>query len=465
MRAPDPDASISSSPPSLIRKCAACGEHKCAACEEEEKLHRKAAGGAGAATSVGGGAAAPASAHQALKGPGRPLDPAARAFFEPRFGYDFGAVRVHTNADAAHSARDIGARAYTAGSSIVFAEGQHSTSTPDGKRLIAHELAHVVQQGKARRDRDVIRRAPWGACPEGERRSAANPFIYNAAEHNAVFQYKAKHPTHCVVTNEMIALDIDPGCKGEENDDVQAIRREFHHGHEVNRRSVESAKNVTRRPESKSGALIEESLEKVKALQQPDIIDVTTHQIYEITTIGQRDRKRRKFQSRYLPLLNAITRRFWSAGEQLKPLKLTLDLPKLGTICDGQTDFRRWAGVIQYEVIKHKDDKESKKKKKKKEDKKEDKKKKKNTEKKEEEEKKKKKGKKEGENEDKKDGAPGGNIGFGIGIFSSGGGRATPCSASQSTPMARPMERPARGSFTTPTATPSPRRPSAQART
>ena len=77
---------------------------------------------------------------------GRPLDPASRAFFEPRFGFDFSAIRIHADAEASASARSLGARAYTAGAHIVFHDGEYAPLTATGRRLLAHELTHVVQQ-------------------------------------------------------------------------------------------------------------------------------------------------------------------------------------------------------------------------------------------------------------------------------------------------------------------------------
>ncbi|MGI8521631.1 MAG: eCIS core domain-containing protein [Actinomycetota bacterium] len=81
-----------------------------------------------------------------LRSPGRSLDPAARAEVEPRFGYDFDQVRVHTDAQAAESARSIGAQAYTLGGDVVFGAGKYAPGTSEGRRLLAHELTHVVQQ-------------------------------------------------------------------------------------------------------------------------------------------------------------------------------------------------------------------------------------------------------------------------------------------------------------------------------
>ncbi|HSA87019.1 MAG TPA: DUF4157 domain-containing protein, partial [Nitrospira sp.] len=89
---------------------------------------------------------APPIVHEVLNSPGRPLDPATRAFFEPRFGHDFSQVRVHTDERAEQSARAVNAHAFTVGPNIVFGAGKFSPASQGGRRLLAHELAHVVQQ-------------------------------------------------------------------------------------------------------------------------------------------------------------------------------------------------------------------------------------------------------------------------------------------------------------------------------
>jgi len=82
----------------------------------------------------------------ALKGGGQPLPKSIRAFFEPRFGYDFSQVRVHTDSEGAKLAKTLSAKAFTVGQDIVFGAGQYSPQTSVGKKLLAHELTHVVQQ-------------------------------------------------------------------------------------------------------------------------------------------------------------------------------------------------------------------------------------------------------------------------------------------------------------------------------
>ena len=81
-----------------------------------------------------------------LKGGGQLLSENDRAFFEPRFGRDFSQVRLHTDTQAAESARAVNSRAFTVGQDVVFGAGQYAPGTSEGRRLMAHELTHVVQQ-------------------------------------------------------------------------------------------------------------------------------------------------------------------------------------------------------------------------------------------------------------------------------------------------------------------------------
>lgn len=88
--------------------------------------------------------------HEALgAGSGRTLDAPTREFMERRFGYDFSQVRVHAGSVAARSATALHSHAYTLGTDIVFAGGQYAPETSAGRRLLAHELTHVIQQGGA----------------------------------------------------------------------------------------------------------------------------------------------------------------------------------------------------------------------------------------------------------------------------------------------------------------------------
>ncbi|HET7865315.1 MAG TPA: DUF4157 domain-containing protein, partial [Burkholderiaceae bacterium] len=137
LRMPDPGRLQSGIAPAAVRPLSI--QRRCSQCEEE--LHRRHDGVSADPTTADLG-----QVDATLRQPGRPLDPAARAFFEPRFGADFSAVRVHTDMQAAESARAVNALAYTVGRDVVFNTGQYAPHSGPGRRLLAHELAHVVQQ-------------------------------------------------------------------------------------------------------------------------------------------------------------------------------------------------------------------------------------------------------------------------------------------------------------------------------
>jgi hypothetical protein len=134
--------------------------------------------------------AAPASVDQALAIPGRPLEPALRQDMEKRFGYDFSRVRIHSGAAAEQSARDVDAHAYTLGQDIVFGAGGFAPGTQEGRRLIAHELTHVVQQGP------LGQVAPQAnpSMPSGVIRRQPRPSVKPAAKAKARLADLAKDP-------------------------------------------------------------------------------------------------------------------------------------------------------------------------------------------------------------------------------------------------------------------------------
>ncbi len=142
MSASSPQLRGPAATPVLRRKCACeASGAECSECKKkkEEKLMLKAQSSVVPSE-------APPSVHQVLRSPGQALDSAARAFFEPRFGADFSRVRIHTDASAAASARSVNALAYTVGNNVVFGAGQYDVGSGDKRRLLAHELAHTLQQ-------------------------------------------------------------------------------------------------------------------------------------------------------------------------------------------------------------------------------------------------------------------------------------------------------------------------------
>jgi hypothetical protein len=161
------------------RRTCACGgtpgpDGECAACKARRLgLRRKPAGGGGTA------GRAPAVVHEVLSSPGRPLEPATRTDMEQGLGRGLGDVRVHTGDRAAASARAVGAVAYTVGSDIVFARGRHAPGTPEGRRLLAHELAHVVQQrgGTALLQRQAITPTCNAVAFDPETQACCNGFV------------------------------------------------------------------------------------------------------------------------------------------------------------------------------------------------------------------------------------------------------------------------------------------------
>ena len=145
---------------------------------------------------------APAAVHEALNAPGRPLDATTRAFFEPRFGADLSEVQVHNDHRAANSAQQVGARAYAVGSHLVFGAGEYAPGVPAGQKLIAHELAHVVQQGMG--DAGDVRRdpappgsgsAPVSPAPAPSPAPTLAPGATPACAEQPTFRYTSKPPT------------------------------------------------------------------------------------------------------------------------------------------------------------------------------------------------------------------------------------------------------------------------------
>lgn len=111
--------------------------------EEEEKNLPVTRSAAGEAHEVDGNLE---TGIRALPGSGRPLPSDVRSDMESRMGFEFSGVRIHTDSNAGHLARDVSAHAFTVGNDIVFANNQYRPDTADGRKLLAHELTHVVQQ-------------------------------------------------------------------------------------------------------------------------------------------------------------------------------------------------------------------------------------------------------------------------------------------------------------------------------
>jgi hypothetical protein len=166
MRMPDPARDT----PTLQRACSSCEDEqlqtmplggtgaglptlqRLGSMEEDDESLQASPIGSGVIASASGGLVASGEASAqvaAARQGGEPLSGPERAFFQPRLACDLSAVRVHSGAQAAAAAASVGARAFTVGPDIVLGAGQPGPSSPDGRRLFAHELAHVIQQGHA----------------------------------------------------------------------------------------------------------------------------------------------------------------------------------------------------------------------------------------------------------------------------------------------------------------------------
>ena len=154
-------------------------------------------------SAAAGHAAAPPIVHEVLRSPGQPLDVSTRAFFERRFAHDFGHGRVHTDTKAAASSRAVQATAYTVGRDIVFADNKYAPTTTAGRRLLAHELPHVVQQ--------VDRTQPSGELSVNHDRAEENE-----ADAVAIDRGRSASAPPLAVTYAFVALAVARQAKAQE---------------------------------------------------------------------------------------------------------------------------------------------------------------------------------------------------------------------------------------------------------
>lgn len=144
-----------------------------------------------------------------LQGGGQPLSNDVRAYMEPRFGVDFSQVRVHADAGAVELARAVNAHAFAVGKDIVFGDGQYAPHSDDGKKLLAHELTHVVQQGGGGRlSRAGLQREEKTVATTAE---TTDPSIealdLDEKAKKAAYELKKKHPTISFTSGRRTAAD------------------------------------------------------------------------------------------------------------------------------------------------------------------------------------------------------------------------------------------------------------------
>lgn len=194
-RKPNPDSlPVQAKPitttPFMQRKCAECENE-----EDKEILQRqplsnsitpfiqsKGNGAASVSDSLSGSI-------QNSRGRGAPLDGNSQSFMEARFGVDFSSVKIHTDSDSVQMNKELNAQAFTVGNDVYFNEGKYQPDTNNGKRLLAHELTHVLQQGHATQTDNIQRDTPTGGAPDSPSRME----IVQAAENSKAFQINLRN--------------------------------------------------------------------------------------------------------------------------------------------------------------------------------------------------------------------------------------------------------------------------------
>ena len=235
----------------------------------------------------------PASVDQILNSPGRPLEAGLRQDMEERFGHDFSQVRVHSGAAAEQSARDVNAHAYTVGQDIVFGEGKFVSGTREGRRLIAHELTHVLQQTDSSNPtrvgslpvrtlgtRPMLSRVSCEAmgCPLVTVPLAVGPLVpsWRDAERCLQHHYKKTTGHTCGFNKDWVGVTS-------KNEDEQIIidRLRPH----FTGRGFDPEGTISPKTGKKKKSVSEERQGSQQRQAEPDIFDFTKLRIMEITTI------------------------------------------------------------------------------------------------------------------------------------------------------------------------------------
>ena len=285
--------------PSLQRKCACGGtpgpDGECEECKQNRFLQRKAVGVPTANT-------VPSVVHEVLNSPGQRLEPTARSLMEARFGYDFSHVRVHTDARAADSATAVNALAYTAGQNIVFGATQYNPTTNRGRQLLAHELAHTIQQRSSGTASDLVL-----ASPSSQLESQADDIVSRAVTGGPTNLIKPADAPAGFILRHSADKSVCPGppdweiisagpkeVYGPANDAIEAAYRndprnakhsvlfgsQFQYGGDP-RGGIGLPQGA---PDRKTGDALLSRFRGLQRQRAPDIMDFTDRVFYEIKT-------------------------------------------------------------------------------------------------------------------------------------------------------------------------------------
>ncbi len=302
---------------------------------------------------------------KALAAKGLPLDPSLRSELESRFSHDFSKVRIHTDLAAAASARSLGSEAFTVGSGIFFAEGRYAPCTEEGIWLLAHELAHVIQQA-GRNSSDTV-------DPEH-----ARELLENQADRAAGIIAAGKHlPFGFSFTNAspgMIQCHEGPACPGipvsakdriiwmPANEVIETAYKNDPRTGPVNSlffgSQFETGRDVLPPAgfvKSKFAKILLKRLRGLVNQRRPDIIDFHNRVMYEIKTVGNETQGRVQLES-YYKIADEVRRAYASDTEPpwkveyatwYPPHVLPFPTDPLNKIvCTRATDHTRWPGLI-----------------------------------------------------------------------------------------------------------------------
>lgn len=199
----------------------------------EEALHAKV--NAGYTAEVGSDLESSIQSHKA---DGQALSISTRNFFEPRFGYDFGQVRVHSNASAEHICNQLGARAFTLGKEVFFQRNSYNPNSAEGKRLLGHELTHIVQQSAApaKKSNSLVKKEVLSGFKKKERNLDNDNLIISQGQMNRVMTLREetvlrKEEASSVQQHTGNTYGVNSGMTGEQIQD--AFYRSFFN-HQVN---------------------------------------------------------------------------------------------------------------------------------------------------------------------------------------------------------------------------------------
>lgn len=278
---------------------------------------------------VGRDAAVPSLVNAVLSTPGHPLEPRAREILEPRLGHDFSRVRVHDDSQAAQSARAVGAVAYTVGRHVVL-------GAPDGTRaglpVLAHELAHVVQQGEAP-PRLLFRHTGKGCLNEpGWNRISAEPKdVWLGANVAIENHYKNGHPNNAILTGS-----------------------DFEYGGKPGSRAVQLPKGA---PDKKAGDRLLNKFLGTSRQLAPDVMDLSDRTFYEIKTLSGAGKGGEQLLG-YYKIANEIAAQegdpSWNINRATWYPEHVLAFPgdRSRRVCTEATDYKRSQrpGLIVYEA-------------------------------------------------------------------------------------------------------------------